>query len=317
MIKDNILIKIIAGSGGNGSVNFGPNQLPQGGDGGRGGDVYLESRRSYFDFSHLKIQKPYSANNGVAGGKKNCTGADADDLVIYVPIVTEIYDENNSPLYRLSREGQRVRIAKGGIGGFGNHHFKRLGEAGLRKFTWGEKGEEINIRLVLKLMADIALIGLPNAGKSSLLNALTNANSKVGDYPFTTLNPHLGILSTKATLIDLPGLIEGTSKGKGLGGGFIQHTQSVRQIWHCISNESIDPLSDYHLIRNELLEMDPSIAKLMEIVVLTKSDLVSSEILEKNISLFPKSTIVIPVTIIDDDCLKKLEGEALKQRNQN
>lgn len=311
MLKDNVVVRFIAGKGGIGVINFGPNYVPMGGDGGRGGDIYLESRRNYFDYSHLSLQKPYSAPGGTNGGKNNRTGADAEDIVVGVPPITEIYDLENNLIARLTKEGQRVRVAVGGEGGFGNHHFRSGGANTLRKASPPEPGSDATLRLVLKLVADIALIGLPNAGKSSLLNLLTKAKSKVGDYPFTTLSPHLGRLQNTKILLDLPGLIEGTASGKGLGTKFLQHTSTISAIWHCISCDSPTPLADYETIRKELELMDPRLTNLPEKILLTKSDLINESQKAKLIKLFGDIEVIF-VSMADDESLENLNNVSLQ-----
>lgn len=303
MIKDTVEIRISAGKGGDGRASFskGTKSFPNGGNGGKGGDVYVIGTTDYQDLNHLESQDILKAEDGERGGINRSTGQNGEDITIKLPIVTEIYDQNNKLIYVVKKLDEPYLLLKGGEGGFGNLHFKRGVDGKFDVFTKGKKGQRFNSILKFKLVADIIFIGLPNAGKSSMLNALTNANVKVGAYPFTTLNPHLGRMG-KVTLMDLPGLIEGTSEGKGLGSGFLQHTNYSRLVAHFISLESDDLLRDYQTIREELKSIDKELFDKKEIIVLTKSDEFTQEQIEEKLNSLQSINIPkIVCSSIDDE----------------
>jgi GTPase len=281
MIIDKIHIKIKAGDGGNGVVSFGRDRKPNGGDGAKGGDIIVKGSTNMHDLSKLRFIRDFKAENGEHGGSNRRNGARGEDQIIYVPITTIIYDtQNNQELGRIETLNDEIVLAQGGRGGLGNWNFRRGQYKTLRKHTNGTKGEVLNLILELNLKADIVFIGLPNAGKSSLLNAMTNASSKVGAYPFTTLEPHLGVLD-ELVLMDLPGLIEGTVEGKGLGTRFTKHTKHARLVAHFVSLENEDPVVTYKSMRDELKEIDENLYKKKEVILLSKSDLIDSTKLDK------------------------------------
>lgn len=279
MFKDSIKIRLRAGNGGNGVVKFskGLPQRPQGGNGGNGGDLYLEASTDLYDLSYLDPNELIAAYDGEDGREKTQNGKDGENLFFKVPIDTHIYLKDIE-IGKLENNGERVLIQRGGRGGLGNYHFRAGQDQTFRKFTKGKRVETLNVTLEIKLSADIVLIGLPNAGKSSLINVLTNAKAKVGNFPFTTIKPKLGRMGN-ITLMDLPGLIEGTAEGKGLGTGFVKHTQKAKIVAHLLSLDSESIFQDYEIIRSELKEMDISLAAKEEIIVLTKTDLVSDDTL--------------------------------------
>lgn len=284
---DTAVIKVKAGNGGDGHVSFRrekfiPRGGPDGGDGGKGGDVYFvadENLNTLIDFHSRPL---YEGQPGQEGGKKKFSGKYGDDLIIRVPTGTLIYDirEDNKELLveDLVTHEQKFLIAKGGRGGLGNDHFKSSTNQTPRQYTPGVQGEEKTIRLEVKLVADVGIIGLPNAGKSTLLNILTNATAKVANYPFTTLSPNLGTYKLKngqtIVLSDIPGLIEGASAGKGLGDDFLRHIERTRMIVHMIDGFTENVLEAYDVIRKELQEYGKKLIDKYEVVVINKMDLI-------------------------------------------
>lgn len=307
MFRDHIKLKLKAGDGGNGKVAFGYNHLPTGGIGGSGGNLFFEGDENIYDLYRLTPDQLYSAERGENGGLKNLTGKDGKDLILKVPLSTKIYTKTNELLLSIDQHGQKVAICKGGIGGLGNAYYKRGGIKTAKKFQVGKPGEEINVTLELELQNDVLFIGLPNAGKSSILNELTAADSKVAAYPFTTLIPHLGRMG-KYVLMDLPGLIENASEGKGLGTDFVKHTKSSKLLAHFVNLESNDPIKDYNIIRKELANIDKDLASKSEIIILTKTDLIDQTKLPKIIALFKKyKRTVATVSTYDFDALEDLK----------
>lgn len=289
MFVDQALITVKAGDGGNGCVSFRrekyvPKGGPDGGDGGRGGSVIFaaeDGMNTLFDF---RGNPEWKAKDGGPGTGKQCHGADADDLVIRVPPGTLIFDAESGALLADLKPGERSVIAKGGKGGFGNEHFKSSTNQTPRTAQPGYKGEFFRLRLELKLIADVGLVGMPNAGKSTLLAALTRATPKIGDYPFTTLSPQLGIaeLDPKRRIVfaDIPGLIEGASRGAGLGQDFLRHIERTRVIVHLLDvrpPDGSDPADNYRTIRKELAEYSAALADKQELVVLNKMDLLPND----------------------------------------
>lgn len=282
MFIDQVNIFVKSGKGGDGMVHFRrekyePRGGPDGGDGGRGGDVIFEVKPTLNSLSHFRPKQKFAAENGANGGSAQKTGRDGKDLVIYVPPGTMIYDaESGALLGDLTEVGQRLIVCKGGRGGRGNQHFATSRNQAPRTAERGEPAEEKALRLELKLIADIGIIGLPNAGKSTLLSVLTNAKPKIGDYPFTTLEPNLGVAhideDTTVVLADIPGLIEGAHRGAGLGHDFLRHIQRTRVLIHMLDGLSEDPLADFSQINSELSLFDPKLAKKPQVVVLNKID---------------------------------------------
>ncbi|GIW69789.1 MAG: GTPase Obg [Patescibacteria group bacterium] len=292
---DLVKIKVKAGDGGDGKVSFlrgrgAPKGGPDGGDGGDGGDVYFVADRNLATLRDFRAKDIFAAQNGDPGGKKKMFGADGEDLRIPVPLGTLVYEikDNREILVAdLSEDGQEFLIARGGIGGKGNFRFRSATNRTPTQFTHGTKGEEKIVKLEVKLVADIGLIGLPNAGKSTLLNRLTHAEAKVGSYPFTTLSPNLGVMELEGgetiILADIPGLIEGASEGKGLGDEFLRHIERTRILVHLIdplegyeshSGGSLadNALSNYYKIRKELEVYGKGLSEKPEINVVNKID---------------------------------------------
>ncbi len=282
MFIDQVNIHVKSGKGGDGMVHFRrekyePRGGPDGGDGGRGGDVILEVKPALNSLSHFRQRQKFAAENGANGGSAQKTGRDGKDLVIPVPPGTVIYDAKTGALLGdLTEPGQRLVVCKGGRGGRGNQRFATSRNQAPRIAERGEPPEEKFLRLELKLIADIGIVGLPNAGKSTLLSVLTNAKPKIGDYPFTTLEPNLGVAKideeTTVVLADIPGLIEGAHAGAGLGHDFLRHIQRTRVLIHMLDGLSQDPLADFSQVNSELSLFDPKLAKKPQVVVLNKID---------------------------------------------
>lgn len=324
---DEMTVHIKAGKGGNGVVRwlheyakeFGG---PSGGDGGRGGDVVIRAIADTFYLRKYQHTKEFFAAEGDYGSGNSSKGSQGDDLIIDLPIgtiITRIEDINIhdsqtvvNPVVTLETVGQEVRLLKGGSGGYGNEHFKGPSNQKPEEWTPGKPGEEGMFHIEVRMIADIGLIGLPNAGKSSLLNALTKADVKVGNYEFTTLEPNLGTMFG-VVLADIPGLIEGASEGKGLGHTFLRHIQRTKILVHCVSLEqSIDDMvAVYKTIRNELSEYDMELGQKKEYVLLTKSDVIDpSEIEGKKQEFISKLKLkeeeVRAISVYDVDGLKGL-----------
>lgn len=307
MFRDKVRAKFTAGKGGDGHVSFGADKKPSGGIGGDGGNVFLEGSLGVYDLGFINNDDKFQAENGVNGGKKNLTGKNGEDIVIKVPLTTKVYDQEHNLIFSISKDGQRERLLAGGRGGLGNQFYRKAHGRDLYRFTPGNDGQTGTFLLELELNSEIIFIGLPNAGKSSIMKEITNADAKVGAYPFTTLIPQLGRLD-KITLMDLPGLIEGTAYGKGLGTKFLKHTRSAKIIAHFISLESDDLMRDYETIRKELKELGEELPEKKEIIVLTKSDSLDKEKVTAAKKLFKKITKdVLVVSIYDDSSLEDLK----------
>ena len=282
MFTDQVEIHVKSGKGGDGMVHFHrekfiPRGGPDGGDGGKGGDVIFEVKPTLNTLSSFRQNQKFKAEEGVKGGPSQMTGRNGKDLIIYVPPGTVLFDADTGELMGdLTQTGQKLTVLKGGRGGRGNQHFATSRNQAPRTAEKGEPAEEKRIKLELKLIADIGLIGVPNAGKSTLLSALTNAKPKIAPYPFTTLEPNLGVANidedTTVVLADIPGLIEGASQGAGLGHDFLRHVQRTRVLIHVLDGLSEDPVADYSQINSELSLFDPNLAKKPQIVALNKID---------------------------------------------
>jgi len=282
MFVDQVEIQVRSGKGGDGMVHFRrekfvPRGGPDGGDGGKGGDVVFEVKPTLNTLSSFRQNQKFAAENGVNGGSAQMTGRNGKDLIIYVPPGTVLYAAETGELIGdLTKPGQRLTICKGGRGGRGNQHFATASNQAPRTAERGEPFEEKRIKLELKLIADIGLIGVPNAGKSTLLSVLTNAKPKVAPYPFTTLEPNLGVAKvdedTTVVLADIPGLIEGAHQGVGLGHDFLRHIQRTRVLIHLLDGLSEDPVADYSQINSELSLFDPNLGKKPQLVALNKID---------------------------------------------
>lgn len=306
MFIDKVRVDFKAGNGGNGAVTFGRDKKPSGGNGGRGGDVYLLGENQLLDLSKFDKDKLYSAGDGLPGGAERSYGKNGKDLIVKVPLVTEVFDLDGNLLGKVQENGQLLKLCKGGIGGLGNFVFRRGQRKTLRMSTSGKKGEDLKAFLSLQIISDIILIGLPNAGKTSILNILTQSQAKVADYPFTTLQPNFGVVR-KLLMLDLPGLIEGSAEGKGLGRKYTKHINNAKVLMHCISLTSEDVLQDYKKISKEVLKINPELNKKTELIVLTKADEVSADDIQRALNSLKslKKEIVI-TSIIDDNSIQQL-----------
>ncbi|WP_322807002.1 GTPase ObgE [Thermanaerothrix sp.] len=283
MFIDEARIYVRSGKGGDGIVHFHREKYvarggPDGGDGGRGGDVILEVSPSLNTLVKFRYQRRFIAPDGERGGPNNMTGRSGEDLIIPVPPGTVVYDDDTGELLGdLTEPGQRLIVCRGGRGGRGNARFATPRNQAPRIAEKGEPGQERNLRLELKLIADVGIVGVPNAGKSSFLAAVTNAKPKIADYPFTTLEPNLGVAdldaNTSLVLADIPGLVEGAHRGVGLGDAFLRHIQRTKVLIHLLDGLSPDPVADYAQINSELALFDPELTRKPMIVALNKIDL--------------------------------------------
>ena len=310
MLIDDITIKVVAGDGGDGMVAFNKNMMslgPTGASGGQGGDVYAEGVSDLGALTRLRNAKVFKAGSGKVGGRQYNDGNDGDELIIKVPVGTVIHNLDTKEDQEITKIGERIRIARGGRGGKGNFHYRSSTNTSPQQSQKGEAGDKFNVRLELKLIADVGLIGLPNAGKSSLLNEVTRANSKVANYAFTTLEPNLGVYYD-LILADVPGIIEGAAGGKGLGIKFLRHVERTNTLFHLLSAESEDPLKDYKIIRAELGAYNPLLLDKKEYLFISKTDMVSPEKLKTMTAQLKKmNESVAPLSIHDEDSIKKVQ----------
>ncbi len=296
MLVDDISIIITAGHGGPGSVTSKKRTKikPHGGKGGRGGDIYVTVISDLLALNRFSSIKEIKAGDGLPGGRNKRSGKDGKDVEVQFPLGTSIINQETLETIELTSLDQRILLCKGGLGGQGDSELKTFAQPGL-------PGKSIRARLILKYLAKYGLIGLPNAGKSSLLNELTNANAEVGAYPFTTLEPNLGVINGQV-IADIPGLIEGASSGRGLGIKFLKHIEKVSLLFHCISCETTDIIKDYQTVIKELKTKKP------QIVVLTKTDLVDNDTLQKHLKNLKKfKHPIVPVSIYDVQSLTRLK----------
>lgn len=279
---------------------------PSGGDGGRGGDVILLGVRDLSALAHYRYKKKFHAGNGEAGKGELKHGANGADVLLKVPIGTVVRLVETGKEYEITEEGEQITLFRGGHGGLGNARFKSSTNQNPFQQTAGKEGKGGDIQLTLKIIADAGLIGLPNAGKSSLLNALTRAKSKIGAYPFTTLGPHLGDFYGRV-LADIPGLIEGASSGRGLGIQFLKHVERTGILLHLVSADQDDPLAAYREVRKEIEMFGHGIAQKREVIVLSKIDLISPQERDTKMQLLARETEreVLAVSVEDPTALKK------------
>ena len=296
---DQVKIYVKAGNGGDGSPSFRREKFieyggPDGGDGGSGGSVILKSEQNLNTLIDYRYQQHHKAKRGENGSGQNRTGKGGENLILKVPLGTQVFEEDNKTLiYDFTKIGEEFIAASGGRGGLGNTRFKSSTNRAPRKYTKGTLGEEFTIWLQLKSIADIGIIGLPNAGKSSLLAAITNANPKIANYQFTTLNPNLGVASyddKEITIADIPGLVEGAHKGTGLGIQFLKHIERCKSLLHMIDVTNDDLKKSYKQIKNELKKYSAKLSKKKELVVLNKVDLIDNNEVKKIIKEFSKNT---------------------------
>ena len=318
MLIDHITLKIKAGKGGDGVVRWRrekgiPFGGPAGGDGGKGGDVYLHIVRDIQALSAYKHKIEWEAEGGYAGQKRSMSGKSAEDLYMPIPVGAMIYNREYDIRYECTEEGKDILILKGGQGGLGNENFKTATNRTPMEFTKGTLGEFATFDIELQLIANVGIIGLPNAGKSSLLNSLTRASAKIGDYPFTTLEPNLGEYYGYV-LADIPGLIEGASEGKGLGHKFLRHIKRTQTLLHLVSAENENVGDTYKTIREELGKYDKDLLKKDEVVVLSKVDTVDDKTLAKKIKELEKASKkdVIVLSLYQDELVKEFGDKLIK-----
>ncbi len=316
---DELNFHLRAGKGGDGVVRWlhekGRDMAgPAGGNGGKGGDVYVRAVRDLSILNRYRNTKEYQAENGASGMKQSKQGRDGKDLVIDLPIGAIVTNLRTGRVANLLEEGEPVLILKGGRGGFGNEHFKGSTNTSPKEQTNGKDPEEADFHIELELVADAGLVGLPNAGKSSLLNALTNANAQVGAYAFTTLEPNLGALPGGFVVADIPGLIEGASDGKGLGHKFLRHVKRTKHLFHLISLENPDIINVYKTIRGELSTYGQGLDEKKETVILTKTDMVPEKTVEAAIKKIQKyNKDILSGNVLDDASIKSLSREIVKR----
>ena len=309
MLIDNVEVILRGGDGGSGKVSFVKmGKGPDGGNGGTGGDLYVVASSDLTLLNQFSRQVILQAEDGVPGGKDKRSGKNGEDVEIVLPVGTSIITKKTGQVVlELTKVGERKLVCKGGLGGRGNWEFRSAKLTTPKFAEKGKKGFERKVILNLKLIADFGLIGLPNAGKSSLLNELTNAKAQTANYHFTTLSPNLGIFEKKI-IADIPGLIEGASKGKGLGIGFLKHIEKVKMLIHCISADSLDPVMDYKTIKNELESFSSELGTKEEVVLLTKSDLIEEKALKDIIKkLKTKSKNILAVSIYNPESIDKVK----------
>ena len=310
MLIDDVEIRILAGHGGKGAVAFNTNLKslgPVGGSGGKGGSVYCEGVSDLSALRQFRFKKEFSAEDGRDGRGQFRDGHNGDDLILKIPVGTVIHNLGTGSEINVEKSNERILLAKGGIGGKGNFQFRSSRNTSPKHAQPGMPGESFPFRLELKFIADIGFVGLPNVGKSSLLNALTNARSKVANYPFTTLEPNLGVYY-ELILADIPGLIEGSSSGRGLGMKFLRHIERTHILFHFISAESPNLSKDYRVIRKELGAWNSALLKKPERLFLTKSDVVTSKELDKKLSVLKKiDPRAISISVNDAESIKNVE----------
>lgn len=320
MLIDDVKIKVTAGDGGKGAVAFNKNLMslgPTGGSGGNGGNVYFEGVSDLSALGQFRFKKELKAEDGENGKPQFRDGHTGRDLVAKVPVGTVIHNLDTGADEEVIQIGQRILAVKGGHGGKGNFLFRSARNTTPERFQYGLPGQSFALRLELKLIADVGFVGLPNVGKSSLLNELTNAKTKVANYPFTTLEPNLGVYYD-LILADIPGLIEGASQGRGLGVKFLRHVERTKILFHFISAESKDPIGDYQTIRKELEAYSPELVKKPEYVFISKSDTAGSGEVEKISAALGKSRLsAVPISIHDGESMKevkKILNEIIRQK---
>ena len=323
---DQAKIYIKAGNGGSGSASFRREKFveyggPDGGDGGDGGSIIVQSDRNLNTLIDFRYAQHFKAKHGKPGSKRNKTGANGEDLILKVPLGTQVYEEdNNTLIYDFTKNKEKYLVASGGKGGLGNVRFKSSTNRAPRKKTNGKLGEEFWIWLQLKVIADIGIIGKPNAGKSSLLAALTRAKPKIANYPFTTINPNLGVSyygGKEITLADIPGLVEGAHKGVGLGDKFLRHIERCKILLHLIDLSEDDLLNSYKKIKSELSNYDKDLIKKKEIIFFNKSDLLDENEINEKLKEFKKKikTKYEIVSVFSNKDIQKMKKLLVKYAN--
>jgi len=309
MLIDEITIRLLAGDGGRGAVAFNKVRLsrgPTGGDGGRGANVYFEGVADINALMFFAGKKEMKAEDGKDGRGQFLDGRAGEDLILKIPVGTTVIKDSGYA-QEMEQVGQRILAAGGGAGGKGNFKFRSAVNTSPKEFQEGLPGDTILYTLKLRLIADVGLVGLPNAGKSTLLNELTAAKSRVANYAFTTLEPHLGAYY-ELIIADIPGIIEGASGGKGLGVKFLKHIERTKVLFHLVSAESDDPVKDHAVIRKELVAYSPELAEKTEYVFLTKSDTVSAESVQEKLSALKYAGIeATPFSVLDTESLNEVK----------
>ena len=320
MIIDDVVITVAGGKGGDGVVRFNKTKMslgPTGASGGRGGDVFLQGVSDLSALRQFRFKKELFAESGENGKFQLHDGHAGADLTLLVPVGTVARNLETGKTIEIVQIGQKELIAKGGRGGRGNFHFRSATNTTPKESETGKPGETFQMRLELKMIADVGFIGLPNVGKSSLLNELTNASVKVANYPFTTLEPNLGVYFD-LILADIPGIIEGASEGKGLGIKFLKHIERTKVFFHLVSGASESPMADYKTVRAELELYNPALLEKPEYIFLSKTDEVTPDVVKKITAEFKKAKkIVTPISIMDDESLaevKKKLNELIKEK---
>ena len=320
---DQVKIYVKAGDGGDGSPSFRREKFieyggPDGGDGGKGGSIILKSERNLNTLIDYRYQQHFKAKRGGDGKGKKQTGKGGENLFLKVPLGTQVFEEDNKTLiYDFKKQNEEFVVANGGRGGFGNTRFKSSTNRAPRKFTKGTKGEDFWIWLQLKTIADIGIIGMPNAGKSSLLASITSATPKIANYKFTTLNPNLGVAlydDKEITLADIPGLIEGAHIGVGLGMKFLKHIERCKTLLHLIDVSEDNLVKNYRQIRNELKKYSNELVKKDELIVFNKVDLIDNDSLNKKVKEFEKKVKrkVLSISTLDKKLISVIKSKLLK-----
>lgn len=312
MLVDDVTIEVKAGDGGDGAVAFNRNKMelgPVGGAGGNGGSVRCVGSPDIGALTRWRNTKDAVAADGADGEGQYRDGNDGADLEFPVPVGTVIHFLDKGTSEEITSVGHQVLLAKGGHGGHGNYHFRSSTDTSPRRFEKGTPGDRRTVRLELKLIADVGLIGLPNAGKSTLLNECTRARQKIGDYPFTTLEPALGMYYG-LVIADIPGLIEGASSGRGLGTKFLRHVERTRTLLHLVASDSANPLADWTLVRGELAAHNPALLTKEEVVLLTKADAADPEHVNRQVRAFADAGVrAIPVSVHDAEAMEHVHAE--------
>lgn len=317
MFVDQLKISAKAGNGGDGVVRwlrlkYQPKSGPAGGNGGKGGDVYVRGVRDVNQLAKYTGTKEFRARNGESGRSRSQAGKGSNDLTIDIPVGSIVTNTETGRSFEVTKEGETVLLLRGGHGGLGNEVFKSSTNRSPEESTPGKPGESGTFLIEVRLTADVGLVGLPNAGKSTLLNALTNAKSQVGSYPFTTLEPHLGELFG-FIIADIPGLIEGAAEGKGLGHKFLRHVAKTNMLLHLVSLESADPEADFHIVNSEIMAYSKDLLDKPRWIILTKSDVVSDDTVRSvEQSLAKNENRVFIISQNDPGSVKSLKDELVK-----
>lgn len=316
MLVDSVRITVRGGNGGKGAATLLRNGLtafggPDGGNGGNGGSIFFRGTTNLNDLQPFRFKKKILAEDGIAGKAKKLFGRNGKDTLIELPVGTRVTDLKTGKVLEIQDTVTEIRIVRGGKGGKGNCEFATATNRTPRYAEPGGKGEEKTLQLDLRIIAKIGLVGLPNAGKSSLLAALTNAKPAIADYPFTTLEPNIGMMG-KYAIADIPGLISGAAHGKGLGIKFLKHIEKTKILVHCIDSMSADPLRDYEIVRLEFAQFNLELLEKPEVILLTKSDLVTEAHLRKITSLFKRNhPLVFVCSVLDSESLESLKNNLI------